>query len=97
MPDELDREIDSVVASALEAMQDPHWTDSPVRSSLDLYTAPRAEWEDLRAQLRQLRDLHADELVAAAVEAPPHGALAGRRGVRLGAATRIAKRLSARF
>lgn len=71
MPGELERAIESIVTSVLAAMRDPGWIDSPVRTSVDLLTAPRSEWEDLRAQVRRLAELHADELVAAARDVPP--------------------------
>jgi tetratricopeptide (TPR) repeat protein len=41
----------------------------------DLLTAPRSEWEALRAQVRELQELHADELVAAAKYASPAEAM----------------------
>lgn len=75
MPGELERAIDSIVASVLGAMRDPGWIDSPVRTRADLVTAPRSEWEGLRAQVRQLQQLHADELVAAAKYVPPARAI----------------------
>lgn len=75
MPGELDRAIDSIVASVLGALRDPVWIDSPVRTRVDLLTARRSEWEGLRAQVRHLRELHADELVAAAKDVPPAKAI----------------------
>jgi tetratricopeptide (TPR) repeat protein len=75
MPGELERAIDSIVASVLAALRDPGWIDSPVRTSVDLLTAPRSEWEGLRAQVRHLQELHADELVAAAKDVPPAKAI----------------------
>ncbi len=75
MPDELEQAIDSIVASVLAALQDPGWVDSPVRTGVDLLTAPRSEWDDLRAQVHHLQELHADELVAAAKDVPPAKAI----------------------
>src|SRR5215472_14119307 len=74
-PGELDGAVDSIVASVLGAMRDPGWIDSPVRSGVELLTAPRSEWDGLRAQLRHLQELHADELVAAAKDVPPARAI----------------------
>lgn len=75
MPDELERAIENIVAAAVEAIADPGRVDSPVRRSTDLLTAPRSQWDALRAQLRELQELHADELVAAAKDVPPAKAI----------------------
>jgi tetratricopeptide (TPR) repeat protein len=75
MPGELDGAIDSMVTSVLGAMRDPGWIDSPVRTSVELLTAPRSEWDGLRAKVRHLQELHADELVAAAKDVPPARAI----------------------
>ncbi len=75
MPDELDLAISQIVATALRGMQEQPWIDSPVRNSIDLVTAPRSEWDGLREEIRRLRELQADELVAAAQKSPPARAL----------------------
>lgn len=75
MPDELERAVDGIVTSVLAAMRDPAWIDSPVRTGVELLTAPRSEWDNLRVQLRRLQELHADELVAAAKDVPPARAI----------------------
>lgn len=75
-PGDLERAIDAIVASVLAALQDPGWIDSPVRTGVDLVTAPRSEWDELRAQVLHLQELHADELVAAAAkDVPPAKAI----------------------
>jgi tetratricopeptide (TPR) repeat protein len=79
MPDELDQAVGQIAASAVKGMGHPGWVDSPVRSSLPLLTAPRSEWEALREEIRQLRELQADELVAAASRLPPAEAIATLR------------------
>lgn len=75
MPDQLEHAIESIVASAVDAIADPGRVDSPVRRSTDLLTAPRTEWDALRDQVRELQELHADELVAAAKDVPPAKAI----------------------
>ena len=66
MPSELERAVSQIVASAFSGMQDPPPIDSPVRSSLDLLTVSRSEWADLKDEIARLKELQADELVAAA-------------------------------
>lgn len=75
MPDELEHATDSIVTSVLESMAEPMRIDSPVRAVTDLLTAPRSEWDALRAKIRELQELHADELVAAAKDVPPAKAI----------------------
>jgi len=75
MPNELDRAISKIVASALSGMQDPPPIDSPVRNSLPLLTAPRTEWDNLRNEIARLKQSQADDLVAAARKAPPAQAI----------------------
>ncbi len=55
MPNELNRAISQIVASAFSGMQDPPKIDSPVRSSLQLLTAPRSEWDALHHEIARLR------------------------------------------
>jgi tetratricopeptide (TPR) repeat protein len=75
MPDELDRAIGQIVATALTGIQDPLQIDSPVRNSLPLLTAARSEWDSLRAEIRRLQELQADDLVAAAQKSLPTQAI----------------------
>lgn len=70
MPDALHLAISQIAASALKGLQDPEWVDSPVRRGLPLVTAPRTEWEELRKEILRLKELQADELVAAALRLP---------------------------
>lgn len=70
MPDELDIAISQIAASALKGLQDSNWIDSPVRKGIPLVTAPRTEWEGLQQEVYRLKELQADELVAAALKLP---------------------------
>ena len=65
-PNELNRAIDQIVASACGGVQDPLKIDSPIRGSLPLHTAPRSEWDALQDEIDRLRQTHADDLMAAA-------------------------------
>lgn len=71
MPDELALAIGQITASALKGLQDPDYIDSPVRKNIPLVTVPKAEWEGLRQEIDRLKELQADELVAAALKLPP--------------------------
>lgn len=71
MPDELDHAVDQIVASVLEALGDPAWVDSPVRTSIPLVIAPKSDWDGLRQRVRELEESQADDLVAAARKAVP--------------------------
>lgn len=75
MPDDLERAIEGIVGAALDAIADRSQVDSPVRKSTGLLTVPRSEWDSLHAQVRELQELHADELVAAAKDVPPAKAI----------------------
>lgn len=74
-PDDLEHAIEGIVTSVIESIADPRRIDSPVRASTDLLTAPRSEWDALRARIRELQELHADELVAVARDVPPAKAI----------------------
>jgi tetratricopeptide (TPR) repeat protein len=76
MPNDLDRAISQIVASALSGLQDPLKIDSPVRNSLPLHTAPRSDWDALRDEIARLRETQADDLVAEARKAAPAQAIA---------------------
>jgi tetratricopeptide (TPR) repeat protein len=76
MPNELDRAVSQVVASAVSGMQHPLKIDSPVRSSLTLLTAPRSDWDALHDEIARLRQTQADDLLVAASKAPPAEAIA---------------------
>jgi tetratricopeptide (TPR) repeat protein len=75
MPDQLELAIDQIAASALKGLQDPEWVDSPVRRGRPLVTIPRTEWEGLQQEIARLKELQADELVAAALRLPPGQAI----------------------
>jgi hypothetical protein len=76
MPNELDRAISQIVASALSGLQDPLKIDSPVRNSLPLLTAPRGDWDALHDEIGRLKQTQADDLVAEARKAAPAQAIA---------------------
>jgi len=71
MPSQLKSAIDQIAASALKGLQNPEWVDSPVRRGRPLVTIPRTEWEGLQQEIVRLKELQADELVAAALRLPP--------------------------
>jgi len=75
MPNELERAISQIVASARSGVQDPLKVDSPVRNSLPLLTAPRSDWDALQDEIARLRQTQADDLVAAARKAAPAQAI----------------------
>jgi tetratricopeptide (TPR) repeat protein len=76
MPNELDRAVSQIVATAVAGIQDPEKIDSPVRNSLPLYTALRSDWDALREGIARLRQSQAEGLVAAARTATPAQAVA---------------------
>lgn len=69
MPNELDRAITQMVASAISGVQDPLKIDSPVRNSLPLLTVRRSDWDALHDEIARLKETQADDLVAAARKA----------------------------
>jgi tetratricopeptide (TPR) repeat protein len=75
MPNELDRAINQIVASASRGMRDSHWVDSPVRKDLALVTVPQSEWDALHREIARLKEAQADDLVAAARKAAPAEAI----------------------
>lgn len=75
MPDELDVAISQIAASALKGIRDPDWTDSPVRRGLPLVAVLRSEWEEIHREINNLKELQANELVAAALKLPPDQAI----------------------
>jgi len=80
MPNELDRAISQIVASALSGVHNPQKIDSPVRNSLPLVTAPRSDWDALHDEISRLKQSQADDLIADARKAmPAHGRRAQRR------------------
>ena len=76
MPNELDRAISQIVASALSGLQDHLKIDSPVRNSLPLVTAPRSDWDALHDEIAQLKHTQADDLLVEARKAAPAQAIA---------------------
>lgn len=76
MPNELDRAISKITASALSGLRDPMRVDSPVRNSIPLLTAPRSDWDALHDEVARLRQTQADDLVAEARKAAPARAIA---------------------
>jgi tetratricopeptide (TPR) repeat protein len=76
MPNELNRAISQIVASALSGVRDPLKIDSPVRNSLPLLTAPRSDWDALRDEIAWLKQYQADDLIAAARKAASAQAIA---------------------
>jgi len=75
MPDELNRAVDEIVATAMRGMRDPGRIDSPVRNSLPLFTAPRSEWDRLHDEIGRLQNMQADDLVSAARKSAPDQAI----------------------
>jgi tetratricopeptide (TPR) repeat protein len=76
MPNELDRAVSQIVASAVSGMRNPSKIDSPVRNSLPLVTAPRSDWDALHEEIARLKETQADDLLAAARRAAPAQAIA---------------------
>lgn len=76
MPNELDRAVSGIVASALSGLRNPLKIDSPVRSSLPLLTALRSDWEALQDEIAGLRRTQAEDLVVEARKAAPAQAIA---------------------
>jgi tetratricopeptide (TPR) repeat protein len=70
MPDELELAVSQITAAALTGLQNPELIDNPVRAGLSLVTILRTEWDGLRQEIARLKELQADELVAAALKLP---------------------------
>ncbi|MGW1136412.1 tetratricopeptide repeat-containing protein [Streptomyces zhihengii] len=67
MPDQLDDAIRRIADAAASGLRDPRRVDSPVRDGADLVVVERAELEELRHEIRGLREAQAEDLVEAAL------------------------------
>jgi tetratricopeptide (TPR) repeat protein len=76
MPGELERAVSGIVEAVLGGLREPRPVDSPVRTALSLYTAPRRDWDALHDEIEQLKRHEAEDLVAAARKATPAQAVA---------------------